>query len=427
MPIRNDHDRAELLYKNFSEKLLSKYETSNQFSVVQDMWASFVLDKKNTWQSGVFAALPPLEAKQEYQQMEKLGLKELKRSQMSRSQEWLDEHALCADNFKFGLSTIPKAGHGVFASKFLSEDTAILPVPLIHIPERAVLTMRQPRKLIDMGYKLEKFTRKQLLLNYCLGHGESTMILSPYGPVFSLINHNQTRANVRLQWAKPERSSHIPQALEKDVDWFKKEDGSRLAMEVIALRDIEPGEEILLDYGDDWEEAWQSHKTKWRPLKKSIKYKSAYEMNQQNETLKTVFEEIEKPYASNLVLGFREEYNHTGPWKNTNKTGTDNFFFNEGLSDMTNCEILRREELNGQTLYAAVLADKNNTNKNVLLEHLPREAFQFYDAPYTTDVFLRNAFRHDIRIPDDMFPEAWKNQRQDEAITRFNVPIRSMK
>lgn len=408
IPVSRDHSRAESLYKKYSEKLLSKYLDSSLSSTVQDMWETFVTDPKNTWKSTVFAAFPP---KEDYQQMEKLGLKELKRSQMTRSQEWLDNHALCVDNFKFGLSTIPKAGHGLFASRFLSEGSAILPVPLIHIPYRSVLTMRQPRKLIDMGYKLEKFTRQQLLLNYCLGHAESTMVLSPYGPAFSLINHNQTRANVRLQWAKPERSSHIPQALEKDVEWFLSQKGSRLGMEVIALRDIEPGEEILLDYGDDWEEAWQQHRSKWKPLKNSLKYVSAYEMNRRNEQLKTVFEEIEEPYPSNLILGFREGFNYSGSWRNRNETGTDDFFFKDGLSDMTNCEILQREEVNGQTLYAAVLNDKDNENKNVLLENLPREAFEFYDAPYTTDMFLRNAFRHDIRIPDDMFPPAWKNLR----------------
>ncbi|CAJ1942290.1 unnamed protein product [Cylindrotheca closterium] len=419
IPLWKDHKRAESLYKKFSEKLLSKYEDSSLSSVVQDLWATFVTDEKNTWQSTVFAALPP---KEDYQQMEKLGLKQLKRSQMTRSQDWLDKHALCADNFEFGVSTIPKAGHGLFASRYLSEGSAILPVPLIHIPERSVLTMRQPRKLIDMGHKHEKFTRQQLLLNYCLGHVDSTLVLSPYGPSFGLINHNQTRANVRLQWAKPERSNHFPEALEKDVKWFTTEKGSRLGMEVITLRDIEPGEEILLDYGDDWEKAWREHKAKWRPLEKSLNYVSAYEMNRrQNSTLKTVFEEIKEPYPSNIVLGFREEYNHTGPWRNANETGTDNFFFKEGLSDMTSCEILRREEMNGQTLYAAVLADRNNTDKNVLLEHLLREAFEFSDAPYTTDVFLRNAFRHEIRIPDDMFPEAWKNLREASDFPPPNV------
>ena len=42
-------------------------------------------------------------------------------------------------------------------------------------------------------------------------------------------------------------------------------------------------------------------------------------------------------------------------------------------------------------------------------EGMPREAFLFRDKYYTNDVFLPNAFRHDIRIPDDLFPDTWKN------------------
>ena len=44
------------------------------------------------------------------------------------------------------------------------------------------------------------------------------------------------------------------------------------------------------------------------------------------------------------------------------------------------------------------------------LVDVPRHAFQYRDRPYTTDMFLRNAFRHDIRIPDHLFPEVWKNR-----------------
>jgi hypothetical protein len=408
VPITDDHDKAETLYKSFADKLLSKYEKTKQSSVVQDMWDAFVTDPNNFWKSRVFAALPP---KEDYQEMEKIGLIETKRKKMVRSQEWLDQHALCVDNFSFGNSTISKAGHGVFALRFLAEGTAILPVPLIHIPDRSILDMHQPTIRLAQGHKRERFLRKQLLLNYCLGHAESTMLLSPYGPVFNLINHNQTLANVRLQWALPERSAHLPEMLEKDVSDFTKEKGARLGMEVIALRDIQPGEEIYLDYGDEWEEAWREHLSTWRPLESSRNYISAHDMNKRKDRFKTVFEEIDDPYPSNLVLSFREQFDHTGPWKNSKTKGHDMFHFKDGLSDVTECEILRYEELDGEIVYAAVLADKNDTSKTVLIEQLPRDAFEFSDAPYTVDTFLRNAFRHEIRIPNDMFPDAWKNLR----------------
>ena len=41
----------------------------------------------------------------------------------------------------------------------------------------------------------------QLMMNYAFGHPKSSMLMSPYGPGASFINHNSTGANVRLQWA----------------------------------------------------------------------------------------------------------------------------------------------------------------------------------------------------------------------------------
>eukprot|EP00980_Cylindrotheca_fusiformis_P008212 scaffold1736_cov127-Cylindrotheca_fusiformis.AAC.26 len=406
IPVTNDHAKAEKLYRSFADKLLSKYEKTKYSSVIHDMWDAFVIDPNNFWKSSVFAALPP---KEDYQEMEQLGLHEMKRKKMTRSQEWLEQHALCVDHFVFDKSTIPKAGHGVFASHLLAAETVVLPVPLIHIPDRSVLDMQQPRTMIRKGYKRDYFIRKQLLLNYCLGHAESTMLLSPYGPVFNLINHNQTLANVRLQWALPERSAHNPDMLKKNVSDFTKEFGSRLAMELVTLRDIQPGEEIFLDYGNEWEMAWKKHVATWRPLKGARNYTSAHDMNKRKDRLKTVFEEIDDPYPANLILHFRDEFTHTGPWKNSEKKGHDKFPFDSGISDVTECEILRYEELDGEIVYAAVLASKNDTSKSLLIEQLPREAFEFSDAPYTADTFLHNAFRHDIRIPDEIFPDAWRN------------------
>jgi len=32
-----------------------------------------------------------------------------------------------------------------------------------------------------------------------------------------------------------------------------------LSFEYVALRDIEEGEEIFMDYGEEWEDAWEQH------------------------------------------------------------------------------------------------------------------------------------------------------------------------
>jgi hypothetical protein len=168
-----------------------------------------------------------------------------------------------------------------------------------------------------------------------------------------------------------------------------------------------------MDYGNDWENAWQNHLATWKPEEHAKNYISAHMMNIKARTdrLKTEFEQLEDPYPSNIEVYFTEHFKHSGKWKNSRKTGYDEFKFSDGVSDIASCEILRYKEVNGTLLYAAVLGQKNDTRKNVLIEDLPREAFRFGDKLYTSDAFLKNAFRHDIRIPDDIFPEAWKNRK----------------
>jgi hypothetical protein len=44
-----------------------------------------------------------------------------------------------------------------------------------------------------------------------------------------------------------------------------------------------------------------------------------------------------------------------------------------------------------------------------IITHVPRHAIRFSDKMYTTDQHLENAFRKEIGIPDDIFPEQWKD------------------
>lgn len=402
IPVTKDHIKAENLYIIFQHKIVSRFP--NKPLVTQDLWDTFVADPMNPWESSIFAALP---AKEEYEEMNEIGLLELKRRKMVRSQEWLEKNAVCADSFSFGKSTIPKAGHGVFAKRHLEEGSVVLPVPLIHIPDRSILDMYEPTK--RKSTESTQNSGKQLLLNYCLGHANSTMLLSPYGPVFNVINHNQTQANVRVQWALPERSNHFPEMLEKNPSDFSELKSAKLAMEVVALKDIQPGDEIFLDYGDEWEEAWQQHLSTWEPEMGSEHYVSADEMNRRQDRLKTEFEQAYDPYPSNLALVFREGFQQDSPYKNFEEKGRRKFRIKARESDDFTCEVLRHEKQFGRIVYAAVLANKDSDeNSTLLVENLPRDAFEFQDRPHTTDAFLRNAFRHEIRIPDDIFPDAWR-------------------
>ena len=52
-----------------------------------------------------------------------------------------------------------------------------------------------------------------------------------------------------------------------------------------------------------------------------------------------------------------------------------------------------------------------------IVTQVPRHAIRFTDKIYTTDPHLPTAFRHEIHLPDDVFPEQWKdlkNKQPDE-------------
>ena len=198
---------------------------------------------------------------------------------------------------------------------------------------------------------------------------------SPYGPAFNLVNHNQTQANVRLQWASPQRSNHRPDMLEKNITELEEVEGSRLAMELIAIRDINQNEEIFLDYGDEWEAAWKEHVRNWKPLEGAEHYISSYEMEERSEPLRTEFEQMRNPYPSNVNLKFDRAFeNPNGNWKQMMKEGMDLIQYREKQEKfLDKCEILRYKEVDGRILYTAAIPEEHESKKYILLSCLSSE------------------------------------------------------
>jgi hypothetical protein len=74
-------------------------------------------------------------------------------------------------------SQIPDAGRGVYTERSFRKGSTVTTVPLIHIQDRNVLTMYVDNIHRDFGQP----THQQLLLNYCFGHNQSSLLLCPYG------------------------------------------------------------------------------------------------------------------------------------------------------------------------------------------------------------------------------------------------------
>jgi hypothetical protein len=139
-------------------------------------------------------------------------------------------------------------------------------------------------------------------------------------------------------------------------------------------------------------------------------------MNKKDSRLLTEFEQKETPYPDKLSIKFdRTFYGKT--WKKYFKKGKDELLSwkKKRSGEWANCDILSvKQDENGIYLYTAAVFDEDDKDNNSpqLMRDVPREAFVFVDRPYTSDMALPNAFRHDIRIPDEIFPEAWKNKKE---------------
>lgn len=321
-----------------------------------------------------------------------------------KSIAWLEENGRCLDNIRPGPSTIGQAGLGAFATRRIKKGSTIAPLPMVHIFRHHMEVYEQPKR----GTKR---IGTQLLLNYCYGHPESSLLLFPYSPVVNYINHNQTLSNSFLQWSN--HPFHHKEWLDLDLDDLKSHNHAGLIMELVALRDIEEGEEVFLDYGDSWEKAWEEYRSViWKPTDADKKYVSAAEFNESMKILRTKSELTKNPYGSkNVVLGcstasFADEDEDSDAiesstsyeWKDDPELLTNSFF-------MYPCDVVKRHE--NSNLYDVMILRKDRPD--TLVTDVPRHAIRFLDDYYTSDLFLRSAFRHEVSIPDKMFPQAWRD------------------
>ena len=48
----------------------------------------------------------------------------------------------------------------------------------------------------------------------------------------------------------------------------------------------------------------------------------------------------------------------------------------------------------------------------LVVEGFPRESIMFTDFAYSSDMHLKNSFRHEMIMPDGLFPNTWRNLKQ---------------
>ena len=417
IPLSSDYTGADKflkIYHNFATGKLKQVpdEIKRDFwGVIRNFWnESRSLNALPKFASDIGAALEE-------------GVTSLKRE--IRSPEWLKENGECLDNIQPQPSTIKQAGRGAFATRFMPKESLVITAPLIHIPRgRDVFRMYEMNATNAKGEYVHNRTKPfgyQLMMNYAFGHPDSSVLLSPYGPSVSFINHaSGDEANVRLQWAEP---SH--EWLNKSVNWLERNTkNAQLSFDFIATRDIQPGEEIFLDYGEEWQKAWTEHVNNWSPGVKSQGYVSASDLNKDAENqhlvLRTSKEQESDPYPNNVqtlcryrIPSFTRATDIKTSWSTAHR-----------MAKLHPCQIRSRSKLLGEYVYEVRILERVSRHgmyanyekiagvprgHSLVIRKVPRSGIAFGDRPYTIDMFLPNAFRHEIVVSDDIWPESWKN------------------
>jgi hypothetical protein len=198
-----------------------------------------------------------------------------------------------------------------------------------------------------------------------------------------------------------------PEWLKMDPCDLESEDlHSGLSFDFVAIHDIAEGEEITVNYGRDWEAAWQEHLHTWTPPKDSEMYEAAYELNsvKVDSILPTM---AEGGYSDNLKMWVHGAY--------VKMSGIPS------QREYYRARILKRFEAGETVRYMAQVFTERDVAQVTMIRFefvlfsLPRDAFVFDDVPYSRDHNQPWAFRHYIGIPDEIFPSVWKNAKTGQS------------
>jgi len=413
-----------------------------------------------------------------------------------------DETSFCLDNtLEEQLS--PIHGKGLFSKRNIVDiDTILLSTPMTPI-HRDELKMENKRT--------------QLLLNYCYGHPDSVLLWLPYGPLINSLNHSPSRRpNARVQWRSlgnaeiddddddahsagssqiiqdddnyadatdhddiydemlsQRKQFHHPELLETLPEEVAKLHGKGLVMDLVSTRAIAAGEEVVIDYGDFWVTAWESHQAQWSEKKgpgdhnnahPELKSAHVYNMLTQDFKIHTITEQHHKPYPPNLQTAcyfeiewvgdadFQEDVMAYESWNNqddhfqcllpciimdrNNGEETDDRMVvdDDNFDDDLYAETLERDDdgVSINTRYTAKLIDSHEENVAVdwnchlykdfeyIYTDIPREGIIFVEKPHQSDVWLPDAFRQPIG-GNNMFPHIWKKKNMRRRTNQSTV------
>ena len=420
MPLKRSYKEADNVIRNFLKFLIERQDSTTE---QRQAWWN---EKLKSLNKRTYNALPK-EVDLLIKVIEKGGSALYALPHVIRTKEWLEENGLCMDNILVKKTTLENHnGRGAFARRFIPKGSLVAPAPLLHFKNDSIF------HLLDVDYdpRISKtnFTKnnhnkddgvvpKQLFVNYCFGHSDSSLLFFPYSTRVQLINHDITNYNTELRWSK--LKNHKSSWL--DLPFSELPDSQGLIMDIIATRDIQEGEEIFLNYGEGFQKAYETHVSNWKKPFDHKTYIHAQTMNKNkyNIVIRTKIEQIAHPYPPNIQTVCY--YVHPIIEKDISfyeGTVELDYHYNQDKKDdslLLPCDVLERSMSDeGVQMYHVKIFPLHNSKLAypIIVKNLTIEKIKFAPNLYSTNIFEKTAFRHFIEIPDDIFPEKWKNVKK---------------
>jgi hypothetical protein len=388
-----------------------------------------------------------------------------------RSVEWIQNNGYCIENIIARPSTIDSAGRGAFVQYPIKQGEMIVPVPILHI-------VNSDASMPIYTTNGTNTNRRQLLENYCFGHHDSTVLLCPNTNAI-LINHCSKRQkhtpctpNAVVRWANLlDDHGNTVRWLQMSYDDLTNQMGRGLAMEIVALQDLEVGDEVFIDYGEGWENEWDQHIRRWNQNKNQIMTRPSIHVLNENilhspisllhsgnlravqvhDTIETMCiywpSDDDSEGKSELYhysdidfepAGTRLDHIPWYKWSDAELLHLKSLDGHDYTKDFTiheegtywPCSVLIQEDSEGRYYtvrihYEGYDYDSTRTGGDqilfniepkVLLTRYPRESIRYFYRSYQSDIHWIGAFRHPIEIPDEIFPKQWKNRISNHSI-----------
>lgn len=328
---------------------------------------------------------------------------------------------ICMD--VLSIQPSPHGGHGAFAQTQVVQGQVLLHTPVLPLDRSQLNVVQQQERSLIANNKLPQFarshgiqfnntkvTRQQLWTSYVCGRHDSNVLLWPMAPGVNFIQHSSDEApNVKLQWSQ--RYGHVDYLLNEYspmelLELAFGEDGY-LMIEFVALHDIQPGDEIRLDYGSDWQTAWSQYQQQQqqRQQQEQDNKITAHEYMQQHSWEPTMELPLHLQTACHFVYTPSSEEPPSADI--TWQTPTLSYCWRP-------CEIVKRTD---DGLYTAVVHSMESILEpvacgvlpaSVRVTQIPRQAIRLMNRPYTLPEYSSNSFRHEIGVPQDNFyPRHW--------------------